>query len=85
MTKLEPAQGDQWPEERQGHTACCLNYAEVHPKVLVFGGKKKCYKKNYKELCDIELEDMWLLDVDSGKWTEVRVLVCSKFCYDFRL
>ena len=29
--------------------------------------------------------DMWILDVDSGKWTEVRMLTHSKFLCDFRL
>ena len=73
---MEPAQGDQWPEARSGHAACCLNTGEDHPMVLVSGGVGEGGKV---------LGDMWILDVDSGKWTEVRMLVDSKFLCDFRL
>ena len=73
---MEPAQGDQWPEARAGHSACCLNYGEDHPLFLVSGGLDKDRKV---------LGNMWILDVDSGKWTEVRMLVYSKFLCDFRL
>ena len=41
MTKLEPTQGVQWPTERGSHAACCLNYGEDHPKLLVSGGLDK--------------------------------------------
>ena len=67
---MEAAQGDQWPEARSSHSACCLNYGEEHPTLLVSGGLGKGSKV---------LGDMWILDVDSGKWTEVRMLVYSKF------
>ena len=73
---MEPAQGDQWPEARLGHSACTFNYGEEHPTVLVSGGLSKGLKV---------LGDMWVLDVDSGKWTEVRMLVYSKFLCEFRL
>ena len=73
---MEPAQGDQWPEARFGHSACCVNYGEEHPILLVSGGVGKGNKV---------LGDMWILNVDSGKWTEVRMLVYSKFLCDFRL
>ena len=73
---MEPAQGDQWPEGRDEHGACCLNTGEDHSMVLVSGGVGKGGKV---------LGDMWILDVDSGKWTEVRMLVYSKFLCDFRL
>ena len=65
---MEPAQGDQWPEARDGHSACALNYGEEYPTVLVSGGVDKG---------DNVLGDMWILDVDSGKWTEVRIFVYS--------
>ena len=74
---MEPAQGDQWPEARYSHAACCLNSGEDHPMVLVSGGQGKKDNKI--------LGDMWTLDVDNGKWTQVRMLVCSKFLCDFRL
>ena len=72
---MKPAQGDQWPEARAVHSACPLNYGEEHSTVLVSGGVDKG---------DDVLGDMWILDVDSGKWTEVRMLD-YKFLCDFRL
>ena len=30
---MEPAQEDKWPEERDDHASCCLNYGEDHPTV----------------------------------------------------
>ena len=65
---MEPAQGDQWPEGRVFQAACCVNYGEDHPMVLVSGGVGEGFKV---------LRDMWILDVDSSKWTEVRMLVYS--------
>ena len=67
---MEPTQGDQWPEARTDHSACCLNTGEDHPMVLMSGGLDKSNKI---------LGDMWILDVESGKWTKVRMLVYSKF------
>ena len=74
---MEPAQGDQWPEAREGHSACVLNYGEDPPTLLVSGGLGNG---------DKVLGDMWILDVDSDKWTEVRMLVFInyKFLRDFR-
>ena len=73
---MEPAQGDQWPEARRNHSACALNYGEDRPALLVSGGIGEGGKV---------LGKMWILDVDSGKWTEVRMLVYSMFLCDFRL
>ena len=53
---------------RSGHAACCLNYGEDHPQLLVFGGVE-----NAKET----LRDMWVFDVDTGQWTEVRVVLVT--------
>ena len=64
-TKVEPVQGEPWPVERLGHAACCLNYGGAHPQLLVSGGRGKDGKT---------LGDMWILDVDSGKWKKVRWL-----------
>ena len=61
---MEPAQGDYWPKGRSSHAACCLNYGEDHLMVVVFGGLDERSKV---------LGDTWILDVDSGKWTEVRI------------
>ena len=62
---MEPVQGEPWPVERADHAACCLNYGETHPQLLVSGGLAKDGKT---------LGDMWILDVDSGKWKKVRWL-----------
>ena len=55
------------------HGECCLNYGEDHPKVLIYGGLGED---------SIVLGDMWILDVNSGKWTEVRELAYSYFLCD---
>ena len=65
---MEPLPGVPQPMERRSHGACCLNYGEDSPKVLISGGVDK--DNNV-------LGDMWILDVYSGKWTEVRMLVYS--------
>ena len=65
MTKVEPVQGDPWPVGRASHAACCLNYSEDHPKLMVYGGLDADLKV---------LGDLWLLDIDTGKWTEVMML-----------
>ena len=66
---MEPAQGDQWPKARNDHCACCVNYGEDHPMVLVSGGLDTDFE------IATTLQDMWMLDVDSGKWTKVRMLI----------
>ena len=68
---MEPVEGEPWPVERSDHAACCLNYGGDHPQLLVYGGLDD---KNSV------LRDMWVLDVDTGKWTEVSV---SQFLYSF--
>ena len=63
---MSPVTGEAWPAGRFSHAACCLNYGEDHPKVLLSGGIGK----------DLQvLGDMWMLDVESCKWTEVRISV----------
>ena len=61
-TKLERPEGAPWPVERSSHAACCLNYGEEHPQLLVTGGTDK--------IGNI-LQDAWTLDVKSGRWREV--------------
>ena len=53
---------------RSLHAACCLNYGEDHPQLLVFGGMNNA---------DKVLRDMWVFDVDTGQWTEVRVVLVT--------
>ena len=61
-TKLERSKGAPWPVERDAHAACCLNYGEKHPQLLVTGGVDKTGNT---------LQDAWILDVKSGRWREV--------------
>ena len=62
MTKVKRLPGVPQPVRRWGHAACCLNYGDENPKVLISGG-----------VGDNVLGDMWILDVNSGRWTEVRM------------
>ena len=48
---------------RSVHAACCLNYGEEHPQLLVSGGRDED---------DNALRDLWVLDVEAGTWKEVR-------------
>ena len=62
---MEPVEGDPWPLERAYHAACCLNYGDSHPKLMVYGGLGAGSKI------------LGLLDVANGKWIEVRMLIYS--------
>ena len=53
--------------ERSWHAACCLNYGEEHPQLLVSGGRDKDSNT---------LRDLWVLDVEAGTWKEVRWITC---------
>ncbi len=63
---MEPAQGEPWPVERSRHAACCLNYGQDHPQLLVHGGLGN----------DSTLGDVWILSVDTVKWSEVSLMNC---------
>ncbi len=63
---MKPVQGEPWPVGRSVHAACCLNYGQDHPQLLMYGGKDHNNKV---------LGDMWIFDVDTGKCTEVRMMV----------
>ena len=52
---------------RSSHAACCLNYGEEHPQLLVSWGRDKAGNT---------LRDLWVLDVDKGTWKEVRWITC---------
>ena len=65
---MEPLPEVPQPVGRSDHGACCLNYCEDNPKLLISGGLDEGNNV---------LGDMWILDVNSGKWTEVRMLVFS--------
>ena len=55
-------QGESCPKERLSHAAVCLGYGGDHPQLLVTGG-----------FDGRVMSDVWLLDVQSGRWREVRV------------
>ena len=59
--------GEPCPEERTGHGAVCLGYGGDHPQLLVTGGKGAGEKI---------LKDAWILDMQSGKWREVKIDEC---------
>ncbi len=63
---MEPVEGEPWPVERAAHAACCLNYGQDHPQLLVHGGVDNDYNV---------LGDMLILDIDTGKWTEVSLVL----------
>ena len=63
--KLEKPHGAPWPVGRSGHAACCLNYRDDKPVLLMTGGVDDN---------DNTLKDAWLLEVNSGRWREVREL-----------
>ncbi len=63
---MKPAQGEPRPVERRHHAACCLNYGQDYPHLLVYGGVGKDLKT---------LGDMWTLNVDTGKWTEASLVL----------
>ena len=67
-SKLE-IQGDSCPVRRLDHAAVCLGYGGDHPKLLVTGGLGEDR---------IVLSDVWLLDLESGRWREVRVDECVR-------
>ena len=48
---------------RAFHTAVCLGYGD-HPQLLLYGGMDGDHKV---------LSDVWILDVESRRWREVRV------------
>ncbi len=64
---MEPVEGEPWPVERSGHAACCLNYGQDHPQLLVHGGLDNVSRT---------LGDMWILSVDTVNWTEVSLMNC---------
>ena len=66
-TKLDKSGGGPWPVGRIFHAACCLNYGEEHPQLLVSGGRDK--DNNI-------LRDLWVLDVEARTWKEVRGITC---------
>ena len=67
-SKLSQSEGDSWPEERTSHAACCLNYGQQYPQLLVTGGR---------DMHNNPLADAWVLDVEGRQWTRVRCTVIN--------
>ena len=67
-SKLE-IQGESCPVGRADHAAVCLGYGGDHPQLLVTGGIDQDRTV---------LSDVWLLDLESGMWREVRVDECVR-------
>ena len=55
-------QGESCPEGRESHAVVCLGYGGDNPQLLITGGFDGRF-----------MSDVWLLDVQSGRWREVRV------------
>ena len=63
-SKLGQSGGGSWPEERSHlcHAACCLNYGQQYPQLLVTGGLDRQSKP---------LSDAWILDIERRQWRKV--------------
>jgi len=62
-TKLEKPHGAPWPVGRSFHAACCLNYGDDEPILLMTAGV---------DGNDNTLKDAWILEINSRRWREVR-------------
>ena len=58
--------GEPCPVGRSSHAAVCLGYGGDYPQLLVTGGIGSGGKV---------LKDAWILDMQSGKWRRVRIVV----------
>ena len=62
-SKLDHQEGIPHPVGRSTHVAVCLGYGGDNPKLLMTGGR---------DVNNVALSDVWILDLDSRKWKEVR-------------
>ena len=53
------------PVPRDSHAACCLNFGDDHPQLLVTGGMDSHNKV---------LGDTWILDVHARTWRKVNFI-----------
>ena len=63
-SRLDIKEGEPCPVKRSGHAAVCLGYGGDHPQLLVTGGSGGGNKV---------LSDVWILDIQSRRWKEVRL------------
>jgi len=63
------------PLNREYHAACCIAgplTGEEHPLLMVIGGRRD----------DMRIvDDVWILDVDAGVWTEVGTCTTKNFVH----
>ena len=70
-SKLNRSGGGPCLEERAGHAACCLNYGQQFPQLLVIGGVDRQGRP---------LGGVWVLDIERGKWRKVRDFGVNQVC-----
>ena len=63
--------GGSWLEGRSSHAACCLNTGQQFPQLLVTGGQDRLSRP---------LGDVWVLDIERGKWRKVRDFGVNQVC-----
>ena len=68
-SNISKSEGESWPEERSNHAACCLNYGQQYPQLLVTGGGNTENKP---------IADAWILDIERKHWRNVRLIYSSK-------
>ena len=47
---------------RSGHAAVCIEHGGDRPQLMITGGV---------DACNIVLNDVWIMDVQSGRWKKV--------------
>ena len=57
--------------KRAGHAAVCLDYGGDRPQLVVTGGR---------DASNNVLNDMWIMDVQSGMWKEVSTCTYGMSC-----
>ena len=59
--------------KRHGHVTVCLDYGGVRPQLIVTGGYDGSIGGN-------ALNDVWIMDVQSGMWKEVSTCIYGMSC-----
>ena len=58
--------------KRDGHATVCLDYGGVRPQLVVTEG-------DVGSICNA-LNDVWIMDVQSGMWKEVSTCIYGMSC-----
>jgi hypothetical protein len=72
-SKLNNHEGEPHPVGRADHAAVLLRYCGDRPQLFVTGGL---------DAGNQVLSDSWILDVESGKWREVRSIFLNYVQHD---